>query len=197
MKAKQILDLLGISRSTLSKYVKQGKIKVRVLPSGRYEYDDDSVYSLMGKGSCRKNVIYARSVSKKDEKKLTRQIELITSYCLAKGIEIDHVYRDVGLSIDLNRTNLELLIQEVFDYKIKNIFCLYEEKFSILHFDFFKKLFSRFGTKIIPVSNKSSFPDLDDEILQEAIFFIEKISDLISADEKKEKIDLVKKALSL
>ncbi|SET23778.1 MerR HTH family regulatory protein [Anaerobranca gottschalkii DSM 13577] len=46
MKSKEVLDLLNISRPTLTKYVKEGLIKVSVLPNGRYNYDKDSVYKL-------------------------------------------------------------------------------------------------------------------------------------------------------
>lgn len=44
MKAKEVLELLQITRQTLTRYVKKGYIKVKVLPTGKYVYDDDSVY---------------------------------------------------------------------------------------------------------------------------------------------------------
>ncbi|SES91643.1 hypothetical protein SAMN03080614_101931, partial [Anaerobranca gottschalkii DSM 13577] len=40
---------MQISRPTLTKYVKEGLIKVSVLPNGRYDYDKDSVYKLFNK----------------------------------------------------------------------------------------------------------------------------------------------------
>ncbi|WP_188619061.1 MerR family transcriptional regulator, partial [Anoxybacteroides voinovskiense] len=46
MKAKEVLELLQLSRPTLTKYVKEGVIKVNILPNGRYDYDKDSVYKL-------------------------------------------------------------------------------------------------------------------------------------------------------
>ncbi|SET19902.1 MerR HTH family regulatory protein, partial [Anaerobranca gottschalkii DSM 13577] len=42
IKSKEVLELLQISRPTLTKYVKEGLIKVSVLPNGRYDYDKDS-----------------------------------------------------------------------------------------------------------------------------------------------------------
>lgn len=44
MKSKQVLKLLKIYSITLSKYVKNGKIKVTLLPNGYYDYHDDSVF---------------------------------------------------------------------------------------------------------------------------------------------------------
>ena len=40
MKSKEVLKLLKISRLTLSKYVKDGKIKTKKLPNGFYDYND-------------------------------------------------------------------------------------------------------------------------------------------------------------
>ena len=45
MKAEDVLSLLRITRPTLMKYVKDGVIKVKTLPNGRYEYDEESVYN--------------------------------------------------------------------------------------------------------------------------------------------------------
>ena len=50
MKAKDVLELLQISRPTLTKYIKQGTIKTITLPNGKYDYDKDSVYKIFNKG---------------------------------------------------------------------------------------------------------------------------------------------------
>lgn len=47
MKAKEVLELLHITRPTLSKYVKQGLIKVDAVINGQYRYNADSVYALL------------------------------------------------------------------------------------------------------------------------------------------------------
>ena len=48
MKAKEVMELLDISRRTLSRYIISGVIKGKRLPTGRYIYDDESVYKLAG-----------------------------------------------------------------------------------------------------------------------------------------------------
>lgn len=57
MKSKEVLELLQITRLTLTKYVKEGIIKTITLPNGRYDYDKDSVYKLFNKGIDRKTYI--------------------------------------------------------------------------------------------------------------------------------------------
>ena len=46
MKAKEVMELLEISRRTLSRYITKGIIKGKRLPTGRYIYDDESVLKL-------------------------------------------------------------------------------------------------------------------------------------------------------
>ena len=40
MTAKEVLRILGITRQTLTKYVKTEVIRVEVLPNGRYDYNE-------------------------------------------------------------------------------------------------------------------------------------------------------------
>ena len=49
MKANEVMELLGISRRTLSRYITNGVIKGKRLPTGRYIYDDESVLKLASK----------------------------------------------------------------------------------------------------------------------------------------------------
>ncbi len=80
MKSKEVLKLLGISRVTLSSYVRNGTIKATLLPNGYYNYHDNSVYAFLGK-SQRVNVIYARVSTYKQKSDLKRQINKLSSYC--------------------------------------------------------------------------------------------------------------------
>ena len=47
MRAKEVMEVLNISRTTLYRYVKQGLIKVDACINGQYRYNKESVYSLL------------------------------------------------------------------------------------------------------------------------------------------------------
>ena len=49
MKSKEVLKILQVTRPTLCKYVKAGLVKVDSVINGRYIYNDESVYHLIGK----------------------------------------------------------------------------------------------------------------------------------------------------
>ena len=47
MRAKEVMQVLQISRTTLYRYVKQGLIKVDSEINGQYRYNKDSVFALL------------------------------------------------------------------------------------------------------------------------------------------------------
>lgn len=53
MRAKEVLKILGITRQTLCKYVKQGLVLIDSVVNGQYRYNRDSVYEIL---SNRKNI---------------------------------------------------------------------------------------------------------------------------------------------
>lgn len=47
MKAKEVMQMLNISRPTLCRYVKQGLIKIDSIINGKYRYNRESVEKLL------------------------------------------------------------------------------------------------------------------------------------------------------
>jgi len=74
LKSKEVLRLLQISRVTLTRYVKSGRVRVKKLPK------------LIGKEYSRKNVIYARVSTNKQKNDLQNQIDNIRQFMSANGI---------------------------------------------------------------------------------------------------------------
>ena len=77
MNVRLALQLLGRNRRTLSRYVKEGKIRAIRLPNRTLNYNEDDVYSMTGKSKVRMNVIYARVSTYKQKKDLQNQIDNI------------------------------------------------------------------------------------------------------------------------
>ncbi len=121
MKACEVLNLLRVSRPTLTNYVKQGIIDAVKLPNGRYDYNEKTVYGFMNKDIPRKNVLYARVSTKKQKKDLLNQIQSLKSYCFQNGIVINGIYEDIASGMKLERKNLLFLIKEIINYKINSI----------------------------------------------------------------------------
>jgi len=116
MKAKQVLNIMQISRPTLTRYVKNGLIKTTTLLNGRYDYDENSVYAFLNKNIERNTVIYARVSTSKQKSDLVNQVELLKNYCFQNGWQINNVYQDIasGISFDKRKDFFLLLDQAPF-----------------------------------------------------------------------------------
>jgi len=90
---------LRITRQTLCRYVKNGKIKVKSKFSKNFfEYDDESVYALIGEKSCKQKksiVSYARVSTQKQKEQLNEQNKRIYESCISRGLVLEKQYFDL------------------------------------------------------------------------------------------------------
>lgn len=165
MRSKEVLQLLKVSRVTLSSYVRNGCIKVTKTANGYYDYDDHSVYSFLGR-SKRFNVIYARVSTYKQKGGLDRQINKLENYCDNNDISFKKVFSDISSGINFDRKNFSKLLNLVFENKIDTVYITYKDRLSRLSYLTIESIFNKFGTKIVPIYQKDSvnYDELFDEI---------------------------------
>lgn len=189
MKAKEVLKLLRCSRPSLTKYLKQGKLKAKLLDNGYYDYEEKSVYDFLNKDINRKIVIYARVSTKKQKNDLKNQIELLKNFCFQNGYTINEVYSDIASGITFeNRIDLFKLIDEIINNKIEKIIITYKDRLSRTGFDFFKTLFNKFGCEIIVISEVGSNKLDREEIFEEIISLLHCYSMKMYSKRKNDKI---------
>ena len=163
MKAKEVLQVLRVTRPTLTKYVKEGLKKVTVKGNGQYDYDSDSVYKLLNKDIERKTYIYARVSTAKQKKDLDNQVQLLKTFCFQNGYVLNGVYQDIAGGINFEkRTQFFELLDEVLAGKVKRVIITYKDRFSRVNFELFSYLFAKHGCNLIVMSEVGSI-DLDSE----------------------------------
>ena len=122
MKAKEVMQLLDISRRTLSRYATEGKIKYTVKHNGQYNYDDESVYALLDDNE----VLF--QITRQDYNRMMEQ--LINASCLSKGkyslldcandfleVNEDNFYDEVTLRLLIRLHNYgEINLNEHYDF---------------------------------------------------------------------------------
>ena len=170
MKANEVLKLLGISRPTLTKYVKEGKISVVELDNGRYDYDETSVYKIINKGIERKTYIYARVSTSKQKPDLENQIEMLKQFCFSNGYKIGAVFSDVasGISFEKRKGFFEML-DDIISGKVEKIIITYKDRLSRVGFELFSHLFKKFNCEIIVMSEVGSAKLDSQEIFEEIV----------------------------
>jgi predicted site-specific integrase-resolvase len=170
MKAKEVLQVLQISRPTLARYVKDGKLKVTLKGNGQYDYDVDSVYRMLNKNIERKTYIYARVSTTKQKKDLENQVRLLTNFCFQNGYVINGVFQDIASGISFKkREQFFELLDEVLAGRVKRVVITYKDRISRVGFELFTYLFKKFGCEIIVIS-EIGFEKLDsEEIFEELV----------------------------
>ncbi|WRD02631.1 IS607 family transposase [Helicobacter pylori] len=175
MKSKEVLKILKISRVTLWKYVKSGKIRVKQEPNGYYIYNDSDVYSLAGIEDGRLNVVYARVSTQKQKQDLQNQIENCISFINAKGISVDSIYSDIKSGMSLDRNGFMELLNAVMAFKIKAVYISYKDRLARLSYELVEKLFSDYGTKIVIINQCESI-SLEQELFEDIMQTIHSFS---------------------
>jgi len=170
LKAKQVLQLLQITRNTLTKYCKQGLVTYSVMPNGRYDYHDSSVYAFLNKGVPRKTVIYARVSTAKQKHDLQNQVQGLKSFCLQNGWVIQLVFQDIasGISLQKRKSFFEML-DLILDHQVERVVISYKDRLSRVGFELFSYLFERFGTTITVMSEVGSEKLDSQEVFEEIV----------------------------
>lgn len=189
MKAKEVLELLQISRPTLTKYVKEGLIKVNTLPNGRYDYDKDSVYKLFNKGVERKTYIYARVSTPKQKSDLDNQIQLLKQFCFSNGYCVSRVFSDVASGISFEkRKDFFKMLDDIIEGKVERVVITYKDRLSRVGFELFHHLFKKYHCEIIVMSEVGSEKLDSEEIFEEIVSLLHCYSMKLYSKRKEKKI---------
>ena len=173
MKAAEVMRILDISRVTLWTYVKKEYIKVNKLPNGYYDYDEKSVFEF--KNSTKKQtIIYARVSTYKQKNDLLRQIESIKKYCNTNSIKYDNIYSEISSGIDLDRQQFNLLLNDIFKYKVERVIITNKDRLTRLSFITLQNIFKQFGTSIVVINDKpnsNNYEELFNELISLMHYF--------------------------
>lgn len=195
MKTDKVLDILKIHRQTLHRYVKTGKIKYKVLPSGHYDYDEDSVYQLAGLTEERKCVIYGRVSTQKQKKDLENQITLITEFSNKNGYKISEVYKDIASGISFDRKEFKSMLDEIIAHKIKMVIIKDKDRLTRVSFDMWKSLFAQFDCELIVMNDIDKNESIEKEIFEDIISMLHCFAMRMYSSRRKKKLQLTSEDL--
>lgn len=193
MKSKKVLNILKITRPTLCSYVKRGIIKVKEQVNGHYDYDEESVYKLVGIEN-RNVVIYGRVSTSNQKSSLEEQINTLTLFANSRGFKVDKVYKDIASGLHFDRKEFKLLLMDVINHKISNIVISHKDRLTRVSFDMWKEFFNEFDCNII-VMNEGE--DDDKGIFTDIILLLRYLSMKLYSKRRRKKIEILKESLEL
>jgi predicted site-specific integrase-resolvase len=188
MKSKEVLQMLNIKRPTLTALVKAGKIRVTKLENGFYDYNKEDVMQQMKKNKKTINICYARVAHEKYKENLENQITNLEAFCASKGVQINKIFKEIGSGLSINSASFfSELLELVINNQVDKVFVTYRDRLSRTNFDFFEKLFKKYGTQII-VINEAGNEKIDE------IEFLEELNTLLKYFAISDKLDIAEKA---
>ena len=193
MKSKKVLNILKITRPTLCSYVKRGIIKVKEQVNGHYDYDEESVYKLVGIEN-RNVVIYGRVSTSNQKSSLEEQINTLTLFANSRGFKVDKVYKDIASGLHFDRKEFKLLLMDVINHKISNIVISHKDRLTRVSFDMWKEFFNEFDCNIIVMNEEE---DEDKGIFTDIILLLRYLSMKMYSKRRRKKIEILKESLEL
>lgn len=150
VKAKEVLDLLKITRQTLSNYVQSGIIKVTILPNGRYDYSKEDVYAFVNKTANKKTCIYARVSDSSQKHELEQQVEAARLFSHANGYVVSDVFTDIASDTDYeNRDDFFRLLSQVFSNTVERIVVTENDKICVSGYTLLLSILKNYSCEII------------------------------------------------
>ena len=198
MKSKDVLKLLKVTRPTLCKYVKEGKLRAIKINKTKLDYNEDDVFDLAGIKNRSKAVIYARVSTQNQKSSLQNQIDTLLQYANSNGFEIDKIYKDIASGLNFDRGEFQTLLSDVIQYKIKTVFITNKDRFSRISFNMWKELFEYFNCNIVVLNDIKDINESEEkEIFEDIISMIHCFTMRMHSKRRKNKLKLIKENLEV
>jgi excisionase family DNA binding protein len=157
--ASEASKLYGVHPETLREWADTGKIEFQRTVGGHRRY------KVFEPATTKKNFIYARVSSKKQEQDLQRQIKY-----LSKKYPNYEVISDIGSGLNFKRKGFRRILEQLYQRNIGEVVVSTEDRFSRLGAnELFEWMFGKFGGKLTILhqrASKSSNEELAEELLE-------------------------------
>ena len=161
---KETETLLNVSKSTLQRWDKSGKLKALRTEGGHRRYKESEILNLIGfeetDGEDKQNSVivatYARC-STSDQKPrgdIDRQSERLVEYSVKHKYKIEHIIKDMGSGLNDKRKGFVKLCKLVIDKKINKIIIEHKDRLTRFQYNLIEMFFNSYGVEIELVDKK-------------------------------------------
>jgi predicted site-specific integrase-resolvase len=109
----------------------------------------------------------------------------LREYCVKNGIKLNEVYSEIASGMNEDRKRFNELINEVITGNISKIFISYKDRLTRFGFNYFEKLFEKFGC-IIEVLNSTDEKTYEEELTEDLISIIHHFSMKMYSNRRKQ-----------
>lgn len=177
----QFAKMVGVTKKTLQRWDKIGRLKPIKFESKHRRYTDSHVQEVMNSKilSEKINIIYCRESTKQQKNSLINQVEKCKLFALNRGITVDKVIEDYSSGLDYNRKGLQELLRCMSNNTIDNLIIYYKDRLMYFGFELIEQLSIIHNFNIIVIddseSNKTKELEFADDLMSIMYNFSEKI----------------------
>ncbi len=162
---KETKKILNVSKSTLQRWDKSGKLVALRTEGGHRRYKESDINTIVGIEQCENSIkhcdniivaTYARC-STPDQKAhgdIDRQSARIVEYCTKNGYKIEHVITDMGSGLNDKRKGFVKLCKLVVDRKINKVVIEHKDRLTRFQYNLIEFFFNSYGVEIELVDKK-------------------------------------------
>ena len=191
LRPKEVCRRLGVSYSTLSRWVREGRIKAIRTAGGKYRVPESEVRRVAEGLPVSKEiraVIYARISSSDQKSDLERQIQYLTEYCASKGYRVIDVLSDVASGLKTDRKSLMKLFDYVVNRQVDVVVVAYRDRLTRFGFDYLEHFFKQYGVRVevaFGEEPKDAYQELVEDLVEIITSFAGKLYGMRSRKKKK------------
>jgi putative resolvase len=163
---------LGVSRDTLRRWEKYGKIKSERTAKGHRRYILASLLgaSLKKVPFNKRTIAYARVSSHDQKEDLSRQIQVLESFCAAKGWSYE-IIDDLGSGLNYNKRGLRQLIQTICLSQVDRLVLTHKDRLLRFGSELIFSLCEQFGIEVV-IINQTENSTFEDDLVQDVLEII-------------------------
>ena len=167
-------SLLGVSLSTMYRWLKSGKITASFRTFGnhrRFLFSDISKISkpFENNNDHKPVIAYARVSTHKQKNDLENQKQYLHNYCVEKKFKNFEIISDLGSGLNFNKKGLNKLIDLISNQSISKLILTYKDRLLRFGSEIIFKLCKFFHIEVIIINNKenkSSEQELSEDLCE-------------------------------
>ena len=169
-KLSEFAKLIGVSRSAIIKWIREGKVRA-VNIHGRW-YIPESEYERLTKGlytGLKRVAIYARVSGSTQKDDLERQISSLEDYVKKYFPQAEYiVVKDIASGLKEDRKGLRKLLEMARKRQIEAVVVAYKDRLTRFGFTYLRELFEAYGVRVI-VAFQEEPKDYYQELVEDLI----------------------------
>lgn len=159
---------LGVHPDTLRRWEAKGRLEVERTVGGHRRFNLDVVKKRVSPASPKRATLCYARVSGHDQKSdLKRQIELLESYCAAKGWLYETI-EDLGSGLNDHKKGLQQLIKRIGSADVERLVLTHKDRLMRFGSELIFSICEFFGTEVV-ILNAKEEASFEDDLVQDVL----------------------------